>query len=318
MPPTTAAGVRSSALLILTCSLATAISAWSQTPDPIDEPDPLPDPPGESSEREPGLVVEAEAPERPAEDEPSAPPPQPVPPDPDFRYETSSLAFPTPPEFFSSLSKGGGTRWRQLYRPPIPDLGTDRYRSALGLGTVFADLFLTAEATDVQHLRNTGQDAMALARGLGVGEHLAPLIHELGIMAEEGKWDLLRQRLQLSLDDLSDRLHAQRDDELAVLIDLGMWLRVLEIGAQVVVEDEEFEHLELSVGSVKILMELRARHAALGEAARGSPEIGEIGTELSRLVWRGDGRSGMAPKHEDVEASYIKIRNLLRRILQRA
>lgn len=247
-------------------------------------------------------------------------PPEPEPPrlDPDFRYETSTLSFPTPPELFRSLSKGGATRWRQLYRPPAPDLGSDRNRSAIGLGTVFADLYLAAEAADVQHLRNSGQDAVALGRGLGVGEYLAPFMHEFGVMAEEGKWDQLRLRMQVCLEDLNDRLSSQRDEELVILIDLGLWLRVLEISAQAVVEDEEFDRPDLCIGAVPILLELRARHEKLGDTTRECPEINEIGVELLRLAWRWDGRSGTDPTHEDVEASYIKIRNLLRRLLQRA
>ncbi len=234
------------------------------------------------------------------------------------RYEISSLAFPTPPELFRSLSKAGTTRWRQLYRPPFPDLGTDRHRAALGLGTVFADLYLAAEASDVQHLRNTGQDVVTLGRGLGVGEHLSPVMHELGVMAENQEWNGVRMRLQRSLEELTDRLRTQRDDDLVILIDLGLWLRVLEISAQAVIEDEEFALKELCVGSVAILMTLRDRHGELSEGVREDETVNEIGLELIRLAWRWDGRSGTAPSRDDVEASYVKIRNLLRRLLQRA
>lgn len=234
------------------------------------------------------------------------------------RYETSSLAFPTPPELFRSLSKAGTTRWRQLYRPPCPDLGADRHRSALGLGTVFADIYLAAEAGDVQQLRNTGQDVVTLGRGLGIGEHLSPVMHELGVMAEKQDWNAVRMRMQRCLDELTDRLHSQRDDDLVILIDLGLWLRVLEISAQAVIEDEDFTRKDLCVGAVAILIELRERHGDLSEAVRADEALNEIGIELVRLAWRWDGRSGTDPSRDDVEASYVKIRNLLRRLLQRA
>ena len=309
-----------------TCLLGWASSGWSQPPDePVQATETAIDPAAadDNPAVETGAADEARAAGDEPESEPGSESASPITPhslrlDPNFQYETSSLAFPTPPELFRSLSKAGSTRWRQLYRPPVPDLGSDRHRGALALGTVFADLYLAAEAADIQHLRNTGHDAVSLGRGLGVGEHLAPFMHELGVAADEGHWDQLRKRLQISLNDLNDRLHSQRDDDLVILIDLGMWLRVLEISAQAVVEDEEFARPELCIGAVTILMQLRTRHGELSEAARKCPEIDAIGIELIRLVWRWDGRSGVAPTHDDVEASYIKIRNLLRRLLQRA
>jgi len=90
---------------------------------------------------------------------------------------------------------------------------------------------------------------------LGFSEKLAPRLMAQGKLAEEGNWEALRQEVVDGHQELCRVMHEQRDDDLAVLVDLGIWMRMLEMVSTVVAESGEPTSWPMAIGSPTLLIE---------------------------------------------------------------
>ena len=89
-----------------------------------------------------------------------------------------AVTVPTPAEFFAAIDKAGKPDWVSFYRDPVPTTYPTRPQTAFNLGTLVADGFVAVEAEDGQQVKNTGKDIIALAKALGVGEHVLARHHD--------------------------------------------------------------------------------------------------------------------------------------------
>jgi hypothetical protein len=194
----------------------------------------------------------------------------------------------TPADFLDMVGQRTKARWRLLFRPPPPTPPTDRGRAALILGSLLGDSFLVWQATDSQQFRNNNQDVLTYCRMLGLGEKLMPRLMAQGKMAEDSEWKDLRHEIVDGHQVLVRLLREQKDDDLALMIDLGLWLRVLEIVSTIVTHAPDVEIRPLSIGSPAILQEMRDDFSRISAAKREDTLLKRIGATIDEvsLAWK--------------------------------
>ena len=227
-----------------------------------------------------------------------------------------ALAVQTPADFLDSVGQHTKARWRLLFRPPPPTPPTDRGRAALILGSLLADSFLIWQSGDAQQFRNNNQEVLSYCRMLGLGEKLMPRLMAQGKMAESNEWKELRHEIVDSHQELVRMLREQKDDDPAVLIDLGLWLRLLEIASNVVVENATVEARPLCIGSPAILQEIRDDFNRLTMAKHDETLIKRMGAAIEDIsaLWRG---AQLAPTEEQVSRTNLKLKEILQGMLEK-
>ena len=218
----------------------------------------------------------------------------------------------TPADFLDGIGSQVKARWRQLYRDGPPPPPTARPLSAFTLGGLMADSFLALQATDAQQFRNNNQDVLTYCRVLGLNEKLAPRLMAQGKLAEQDKWSDLRQEVVDGHQELCRVLHEQRDEDLAVLVDLGIWLRLLEMVSGVVAEANTPSTWSLAIGSPALLRDLKTRYSRLSDATRSHDRVSMIGDSLDFLCRHWE--SPNPPDADRVFNSHKKIELLMRRL----
>jgi len=189
----------------------------------------------------------------------------------------------TPGDFLDNVGKQAKARWRQLYREAPPAAPSERLRVAFMLGALVADSYLAQQAGDAQQFRNTNQDLINYCRVLGMGEKVPPGFLGAAKAAEREDWPTVRKLVSESQALIETLLNEQRDEDLAALVELGMWMRLFEITTAIVVNDEEISNKTLCIGSVPLLNSLKARYDKLGQATRDSDAIAKLGGVLEVL-----------------------------------
>lgn len=217
----------------------------------------------------------------------------------------------TPADFLEMAGQHTKARWRTMYRPQPPSPTADRSKAAFTLGSLIGETFLIWEAGDSQQFRNNNQDIVTYCRMLGLGERMKPRLMAQAKMAEMDDWQDLRQEIVDGHQELMRMLREQMDEDLAVLVDLGAWMRALEIVSKLVVEIPDVDKRPLCIGSPALLAELRQDFATLGENTRRSalmqPVIGVL-TDLER-TW-GDANIG-PPTQSMVTNTHEKLRGVM-------
>lgn len=223
----------------------------------------------------------------------------------------------TPADFLDCIGQQTKARWRLLFRPPPPTPPTDRGRAALILGSLMADSFLIWQARDSQQFRNNNQEVLSYCRMLGLGEKLLPHLMAQGKMAESNEWKELRSEIVNSHQMLIRMLREQKDDDLAVMIDLGLWLRLLDIVSSVVVENAAVEVRPLCIGSPEILQAIRDDFNRLGMPRHQEPMIKHIGVAIEEIsvLWRSTNPS--PPTAEQVTKTQEKIKEIMQVMVEK-
>ena len=226
--------------------------------------------------------------------------------------EAHELAdFPT---LLRALAESSKPSWSDYYRPPIKPR-SDRSLGAIALGGVMADIYLATEGYDERQVKNLGMEVEAHSRILGINEGIGGEVRVLSETAGAENWEDVRKAIKALDDKIEELLVKQRDTDLASLMEVGFWLRGLEVASGVIQADEEAKNLSLCVGCPKRLQQLATTLEGLEEATREQPLVVELEAEVGRLVRRWDDPEE-GYNREDVDASHTKIRNLLRRIFE--
>lgn len=201
---------------------------------------------------------------------------------------SASNADQTPADFLDLVGQRAKARWRLLFRPPPPTPPTDRGRAALMLGSLLGDSLLVWQAADSQQFRNNNQDVLTYCRMLGLGEKLMPRLMAQGKMAEDSEWKELRHEIVDGHQELVRMLREQKDDDLALMIDLGLWLRILEITSTIVAETAVVELRPLCIGSPAILQEMRDDFSRVSASKREEAILKRIGVSLDEIhtLWK--------------------------------
>jgi hypothetical protein len=193
----------------------------------------------------------------------------------------------TPCEFLDVLGRTAKARWRLLFRPPPPTPSTDRCRSALVLGSLIGESYLIWQAGDSQQYRNTNQEMVNYCRTLGLGEKMMPRLMAQGKMAEVEQWKDLQQEIAEGHQELQRLLRDMQDEDLALLIDTGMWLRLIEISSTLVADLPGSESRHLCIGSTSTLQLMRDRFDRISEKKRQGPLLQLVQAALveTQALW---------------------------------
>jgi hypothetical protein len=203
----------------------------------------------------------------------------------------------TPLDFLEMAGQHAKARWRTLYRPQPPVPSVDRVKTAFTLGSLIGESFLIWEAQDSQQFRNNSQDLASYCRTLGLGEKTKPRLMAQAKMAEMDDWASLRQEIVDGHQELLRQLREQRDEDLAVLVEIWAWMRALEIVSKLVVEIPEVDKRPLCIGSPALLAQLRQNFASLTDLNRRGILLQPVISVLTELekVWS-DRHSGPPTK----------------------
>lgn len=123
---------------------------------------------------------------------------------------------------FSPLPAG------ELRREVRHTFWTNRVRLALNFGALVGDGFLVVQARDRARVAPLGRELLRRARALGVGPALLARGQHFEELAEAGRWDELRVELTGAQGDVEAGLAGLRDEDLAMFVRLGGWLRGVE------------------------------------------------------------------------------------------
>ncbi len=192
-----------------------------------------------------------------------------------------------PADFLEMAGKHTKARWRTMYRPQPPSPTADRTKAAFTLGSLIGETFLIWEATDSQQFRNNNQDIVSYCRLLGLGEKMMPRLMAQAKMAESDEWPALRKEIVGGHQELMRVLREQKDEDLAVLVDIGAWMRSLEIVSKLVVEIPDVDKRPLCIGSPALLAKLRNDFSTLSDFTRRSAPLQPVIIVLTELekVW---------------------------------
>ncbi len=223
----------------------------------------------------------------------------------------------TPADFLEMAGQHTKARWRTLYRPQPPNPTADRLKAAFTLGSLVGETFLIWQAGDAQQFRNNNQDVVHYCRMLGLGEKMRPRLMAQAKMAEMDEWKDLRQEIVDGHQEIIRLLREQMDEDLSLLVDLGAWMRSLEIVSKLVVETPEVDKRPLCIGSPALLADLRQDFAKLSRDTRRSTQMLPVILVLRELerVW-GDERLG-PPTQGMVARTHEQLRTLMEEITLR-
>ena len=195
---------------------------------------------------------------------------------------TDDFSIPTPGEFMAALGKVGKPDWSSKTRPPIPTDFPDRGQRALNLGTLVADGYLAVEAESKQDVKNIGKDIIALAKGLGVSEELTSRGKSLTDFADDGKWDVLREELEATQNEVKNKFSTSGDADLIALVSVGAWVRGTELISSHVAKTYTKEGAQL-LRQPAIIEYLATKLNALPEKLRDEPAVKRARMKLAEL-----------------------------------
>ena len=212
-----------------------------------------------------------------------------------------------PGEALDRLAQETKVRWRQMYREPQLSPSTERVRVSFTLGGLVADCYLAVKAGDAQQIKNVNQDIMKYCGALGLAEKLNPRIHSASRLAESEDWNGVRKEISEGQGTIEKLLVEQRDRDLAILVDLGMWSRLLEISAGALVDDPAVKNKSLAIGSTSLLNYMADRYQHISPAVRDDDPVIFISNVVTYLQkhWSDD-----SPTAETVAVTLEKLKFL--------
>jgi len=216
------------------------------------------------------------------------------------------FGLPAPDEFLVALARQTNPRWRTLYRAQLAHTLGDRSKAAVWLGARVAEIHLAAAARDTQQVRNLGKDLQAYGRILGIGEKIAPRLIRLDAVATAQDWNGVRFEIETLMRENADFLRAQRDEDLAELTTIGLWLRLLEVGTSLV-NSKDFPELALGVGGPGLVDRVAERFALLGDATRREAAVAGALRHLEEIgrIWSAEKvAAGHVHTDEEVRACH--------------
>lgn len=207
-----------------------------------------------------------------------------------------------PEQLLDSIARLLKPDWTGQFRQVPPSPPESRAQIAFAIGSVLAEGHLAAHAEDSQHSRNVGKDLLLLAKPIGAHAEMIEHSRSLSDYAEKHHWGLLSQELESVAADLIKALSKNGDTQLASLIQLGKWVRVLEIAASIL-------HLNYSESAAQILqqpvwkMGFSSAHLSALTTIDQDPAISPVQTRLHQI-------QELLKEHSTLTPTEIQIRTL--------
>lgn len=195
---------------------------------------------------------------------------------------TDDFSVPTPGEFMAALNKTGKMDWASKARPPIPTNFTSRGQQALNLGTLIADGYIAVEAEDKVAVKNIGKDIIDIAKPLGVKDEIVNRSKSLTEFADEGQWNVLREELEATQNEVKSKFAESADNDLVTLVTVGGWARGTEVVASLIAAHYTPEGAKL-IRQPGICEFLTTKLDALPDKLRDDPAVKKARVDLAAL-----------------------------------
>lgn len=218
-----------------------------------------------------------------------------------------------PGQYLETIGQHVKARWRQQYREAPASFSSERLRVAFMLGGLMAESHLAVQAGDAQRFRNNNQEVQKLCAVLGLTDKISPDVRAGSKMAESEDWPALRNQVQLTEQHIESVLNEQRDEDLAILMGLGTWIRLFDIGSSLVVEEPELTNKGICIGSIGLLDGLVARFDQLTELSRTNEAVALVGGVLEMLQRHWSAAEDM-PTQEVVQMTHDKVRFVIGKV----
>jgi hypothetical protein len=251
----------------------------------------------------------------PAPTAPTPPVPAPTAPAPTVPVMAAAGAISgmQPADYLDCVGQKVKARWRQLYRGAPPPASTERLGVAFTLGGLMAESHLAVQAGDAQQFRNNNQEVQKLCNILALSDKIGPDINAGSKMAEGEDWPALRKQVLLTQQHIEEVLNQQRDEDLAILMGIGLWVRLFDISTSLVINDAELQDKTLCIGSLPMLNELSARYERLSDTAQSNEAIALIGGVLE-VLQRNWTRAEGQPSQELVQMTHDKLKFVISKV----
>jgi hypothetical protein len=225
----------------------------------------------------------------------------------------SAIAGMQPADYLDYVGQNVKARWRQLYREGPPPASVERLGVAFTLGGLMAESYLAVQAGDAQQFRNNNQEVQKLCNVLALSDKIGPDINAGSKMAEGADWPALRKQVLQTQQHIESVLDEQRDEDLAILMDIGLWFRLFDMSTALVIADPALQNKTLCIGSVAMLNEVVARYERLTETARSNEAIALVGGVLEMLQRRWTNAGGNATD-ELVQFTHEKLKYVIMKV----
>jgi len=210
-------------------------------------------------------------------------------------------------EFLDQASREAKIGWRGYYRDPAPAPSTDRAKNAFTLGGIMGDAYVAMQAGDTQAFKALQIEAIRYTVALGIGDQVNDALHAAAHLADVETWDSVRQQMVLNQALIAKELSKHHDPDSALLVDLGLWSRLLQVTSSIVVEYTGMRNKMLSIGSLSLLKQLTKEFQELSPALRTSDPVSTVGSTLDYLYTQW---SDKGPTKPMVEMTRDKLRSI--------
>jgi hypothetical protein len=304
--------------LVWVIVLALAAHAEAQSTTAANPAPPVPPAPTIPAPAAPAAPVPAAT--APAATEPATPPPPATTSPPPVVPATAAPVAPAgpilgmqPADYLDCVGQKVKARWRQLYRGAPPPASTERLGVAFTLGGLMAESHLAVQAGDAQQFRNNNQEVQKLCNILALSDKIGPDINAGSKMAETEDWPALRKQVLVTQQHIDEVLNMQRDEDLAILMGIGLWVRLFDISTSLVINDPDLQDKSLCIGSLPMLNELAARYERLSDSAQSNDAIALIGGVLE-VLQRNWTRAEGKPSEELVRMTHDKLKYVISKV----
>ena len=144
-------------------------------------------------------------------------------------FFSESLSIPSAGELFAACGKHGRHDWAALFRKPAQGPFFSRPQIALGMGVLIAEGFLASQAQDRQQVKNVLREIKVLTKSLGLEQEFMGRMNCIEDFADKRQWDALEHELEAVQNELAASMAGLGDAELVSFVNLGCWLRALNV-----------------------------------------------------------------------------------------
>lgn len=230
--------------------------------------------------------------------------------------KVDAVSIPTPGELLAAISKLGKPDWASAARPPIGTSYSSRAQMALNIGGLIADGFIAVEAKDAQQVKNIGRDIIALAKPLNVQQDILNRGKSLTDFAEHGQWDVLKEELEATQNEVKTAMLENKDTDLITLVTLGGWIRGIDAMAGYVNQHYTADGAKL-LRQPAIAHFLSERLNALPEKLREDGTVKKVRIGLTVLEAAVSFPSGSVPSQDSVRELSSGTDDLLKEVAKK-
>lgn len=227
--------------------------------------------------------------------------------------KTDAMSIPTPGELMAALQKQGKLDWSAQFRAPIATNFSSRPQMALNLGGLIADGYIAVEAADAQQVKNIGKDIVALAKPLGVQQDIINRGKSLSDFAEQNKWDVLKEELEATQNEVKIAMADNKDQNLITLVTVGGWVRGTEVISGYIAHHYTDAGAKL-LRQPGVVSFLNGRLAEMPDKLRDDPVVRKTRSTLKEIEAAVSFPPGTAPNVEEVKKLNALAADLIKEI----